>query len=138
MNIDDMACVGALDKIVVSSNIGRNKSLIPGEVIREIVHFFQDFQEKLAEYGIHIHLAGGETADVGDIVRTIDVGYTTFARMKRENVIVNHIKPGNVIVGFASYGQATYEDRYNSGMGSNGLTSRSEERRVGKERESER
>lgn len=123
MNIDDMACVGALDKIVVSSTIGRNKSLIPGEVIREIVRFFQDFQEKLSEYGIHIHLAGGETADVGDIVRTIDVGYTTFARMKRENVIVNHIKPGNVIVGFASYGQATYEDRYNSGMGSNGLTS---------------
>lgn len=123
MNIDDMACVGALDRIVISSTIGRNKSLIPGEVISEIIRFFDDFKNRLADYDIHIHLAGGETADVGDIVRTIDVGYTTFVRMKREDVIVNHIKPGNVIVGFASSGQATYEDRYNSGMGSNGLTS---------------
>src|SRR5690625_3245671 len=102
MNIDDMACVGALDKIVVSSNIGRNKSLIPGEVIREIVHFFQDFQAKLAEYGIHIHLAGGETADVGDIVRTNDGGETTVARMNREEGSVKHNNPENVIVGFAS------------------------------------
>lgn len=123
MNIDDMGCVGALDRIVVSSTIGRNKNLIPGEVISEIIRFFQDFKTRLADYDINIHLAGGETADVGDIVRTIDVGYTTFVRMKRENVIVNHIKPGNVIVGFASYGQATYENHYNSGMGSNGLTS---------------
>ncbi len=123
MNIDDMACVGALDNIVVSSTIGRNKSLIPGEVIREIIDFFEEFTDQLKPYNIGIHLAGGETADVGDIVRTIDVGYTTFARMKRENVIVNHIKPGDVIVGFASYGQATYENAYNGGLGSNGLTS---------------
>lgn len=123
MNIDDMACVGALDNIVVSSTIGRNKTLIPGEVIKEIIGFFDEFSAKLNQYGINIHLAGGETADVGDIVRTIDVGYTTFARMKRENVIVNHIKPGDVVVGFASFGQASYEDRYNGGLGSNGLTS---------------
>lgn len=123
MNLDDMACVGALDHIVVSSTIGRNKTLIPGEVIEEIIGFFETFATGLAEYGIRVHLAGGETADVGDIVRTIDVGYTTFARMKREHVIVNHIKPGDVIVGFASYGQATYEDNYNGGIGSNGLTS---------------
>lgn len=123
MNIDDMACVGALDNIVVSSTIGRNKSLVPGEVIREIIDFFEEFSTRLKEHNIGIHLAGGETADVGDIVRTIDVGYTTFARMKRENVIVNHIKPGDVIVGFASYGQASYEKTYNGGLGSNGLTS---------------
>lgn len=123
MNIDDMACVGALDNIVVSSTIGRNKSLIPGEVIGEIVNFFEEFSSILETYGIGIHLAGGETADVGDIVRTIDVGYTTFARMKREDVIVNHIKPGDVIVGFASDGKASYESEYNSGLSSNGLTS---------------
>ncbi|WP_236980072.1 AIR synthase-related protein [Membranihabitans maritimus] len=123
MNIDDMACVGALDNIVVSSTIGRNKSLIPGEVIEEIINFFDPFKNMLKDFGINIHLAGGETADVGDIVRTIDVGYTTFASMKREEVIVNRIKPGDVIVGFASYGKATYENSYNSGMGSNGLTS---------------
>lgn len=123
MNIDDMACVGVLDNIVVSSTIGRNKTLIPGEVIQEIIGFFEDFRNTLDQYHVRMHLAGGETADVGDIVRTIDVGYTTFARMKRENVIVNHIKPGDVIVGFASYGQATYESSYNSGLGSNGLTS---------------
>ena len=123
MNIDDMACVGALDNIVVSSTIGRNKTLIPGEVIQEIIGFFEDFRITHDQYHVRMHLAGGETADVGDIVRTIDVGYTTFARMKRENVIVNHIKPGDVIVGFASYGQATYESSYNSGLGSNGLTS---------------
>ena len=123
MNIDDMAFVGGLDNIVVSSTIGRNKTLIPGEVIQEIIGFFEDFRNTLDQYHVRMHLAGGETADVGDIVRTIDVGYTTFARMKRENVIVNHIKPGDVIVGFASYGQATYESSYNSGLGSNGLTS---------------
>lgn len=123
MNLDDMACVGALDHIVVSSTIGRNKTLIPGEVIEEIIGFFEEFRAILSEHGVRVHLAGGETADVGDIVRTIDVGYTTFARMKREQVIVNHIKPGDVIVGFASYGQATYENRYNGGIGSNGLTS---------------
>ena len=123
MNIDDMACVGALDNIVVSSTIGRNKTLIPGEVIQEIIGFFEDFRNTLNQHHVRMHLAGGETADVGDIVRTIDVGYTTFARMKRENVIVNHIKPGDVIVGFASYGQSTYESSYNGGLGSNGLTS---------------
>jgi len=123
MNIDDMACVGALDNIIVSSTIGRNKTLIPGEVISEIVDFFDEFSVTLRAYDINIHLAGGETADVGDIVRTIDVGYTTFARMKRENVIVNHIKPGDAIVGFASYGQSAYEKTYNGGLGSNGLTS---------------
>jgi len=123
MNIDDMACVGALDNIIVSSTIGRNKTLIPGEVIREIIDFFQEFSSIMEAHGIRIHLAGGETADVGDIVRTIDVGYTTFARMKREDVIVNHIKPSDVIVGFASYGKASYENEYNGGLGSNGLTS---------------
>lgn len=123
MNIDDMACVGALDNIIVSSTIGRNKALIPGEVIREIIDFFEEFSSTMEDHGIRIHLAGGETADVGDIVRTIDVGYTTFARMKREDVIVNHIKPSDVIVGFASYGQASYESKYNGGLGSNGLTS---------------
>ncbi len=123
MNIDDMACVGALDNIIVSSTIGRNKTLIPGEVISEIIDFFQEFSSTMEDHGIRIHLAGGETADVGDIVRTIDVGYTTFARMKREDVIVNHIKPSDVIVGFASYGKASYENEYNGGLGSNGLTS---------------
>lgn len=123
MNIDDMACVGALGNIIVSSTIGRNKTLIPGEVIEEIVGFFEPFKSILNDYGMNIHLSGGETADVGDIVRTLDVGYTTFARMRREDVIVNHIKPGDVIVGFASYGQAIYEKDYNSGLGSNGLTS---------------
>lgn len=123
MNIDDMACVGAMDNIVISSTIGRNKSLIPGEVIKEIIGFFEEFSESLNQYGVRLHLAGGETADVGDIVRTIDVGYTAFARMKRENVIVNHIKPGDVIVGFASYGHSSYESAYNGGLGSNGLTS---------------
>ncbi|GAA5222229.1 AIR synthase related protein [Membranihabitans marinus] len=123
MNIDDMACVGAVDNIIVSSTIGRNKSLIGGEVIKELIHFFDGFQKRMADHGIHIHLAGGETADVGDIVRTIDVGYTTFARMKKSDLIVNDITGGEVIVGFASYGQASYEDEYNSGMGSNGLTS---------------
>lgn len=123
MNMDDMACVGAFDNIVVSSTIGRNKTLIPGEVIKEIIGYFEVISANLEKYGIRIYLAGGETADVGDIVRTIDVGYTTFARMKRENVIVNHIKPGDVIVAFASYGQASYENAYNSGIASNGLTS---------------
>ncbi len=123
MNIDDMACVGCVQNIVLSSTIGRNKNLIPGEVIGEIIQSVSQFCDSMAEYGINIHQAGGETADVGDIVRTIDVGYTTFARMKREDVIVNDIQAGDVIVGFASYGQATYETEYNGGMGSNGLTS---------------
>ncbi len=122
MNLDDMACVGCLENIIVSSTIGRNKNLIPGEVISTLIKAATEFVEMLADHGIHLHLAGGETADVGDIVRTIDVGYTTFGRMKRSEVIVNDIKAGDVIVGLASFGQATYEMGYNGGMGSNGLT----------------
>lgn len=123
MNLDDMGCVGCIDDIVLSSTIGRNKHLITGEVIAEIINAANEFIEFLKDYGINVHLAGGETADVGDIVRTLDVGYTTFARMKRSEVVVNTIKPGDVIVGLASYGQASYETDYNGGMGSNGLTS---------------
>jgi phosphoribosylformylglycinamidine cyclo-ligase len=123
MNLDDMACVGCTDGIVVSSTIGRNKNLITGDVIATLIQAAVDFAENMANFGIGMHLAGGETADVGDIVRTIDVGYTTFARMKRSELIVNDIQAGNVIVGLASYGQATYETDYNGGMGSNGLTS---------------
>ena len=123
MNLDDMACVGCTDNILLSSTIGRNKNLIPGEVISTIINFAVRFVEEMAGFGINIHLAGGETADVGDIVRTIDVGYTAFARMKRADLIVNNIQEGDVIVGLASYGKAAYEDRYNGGMGSNGLTS---------------
>jgi len=123
MNLDDLGAVGAFNNIVLSSTIGRNKSIITGDVISAIINGTKEFCDKLAEYGITIPLAGGETADVGDIVRTIDVGYTAFVRMKKEDLIINDIKPGNVIVGLASYGQATYEDEYNSGIGSNGLTS---------------
>jgi len=123
MNIDDMACVGITDNIILSSTIGRNKHLITGEVISTIINGAFQFCEKLKPYGINIHLSGGETADVGDIVRTIDVGYTTFARWPKNKLIVNNIKAGNVIVGLASFGQATYENVYNSGLGSNGLTS---------------
>ncbi|MCB0635697.1 MAG: phosphoribosylformylglycinamidine cyclo-ligase [Lewinella sp.] len=123
MNLDDMACVGCIDDIIISSTIGRNKQLIPGEVISTIIQYTQRFAAEMAGLGIRLHLAGGETADVGDIVRTIDVGYTAFGRLARKDLIVNAIKPGDVIVGFASYGQATYENAYNGGMGSNGLTS---------------
>lgn len=123
MNLDDMACVGCTDNILLSSTIGRNKSLIPGEVISAVINFAGRFAAEMAEYGVNIHLAGGETADVGDIVRTIDVGYTAFARMKRSDVIVNDIQPGDVIVGLSSFGRASYEKAYNGGMGSNGLTS---------------
>lgn len=123
MNIDDMACTGCIDDIILSSTIGRNKSIITGEVIAHLIQSTVDFCKTMAEYGVGVHLSGGETADVGDIVRTVDVGFTAFARMKRENVIKNNIKSGNVIVGLASYGQSTYETSYNGGMGSNGLTS---------------
>ena len=123
MNLDDMGCVGCVSDIVVSSTIGRNKNLISGDVIAELIQSGVRLADMLASHGVDIHLAGGETADVGDIVRTIDVGYTTFARMRRSDLIVNDITPGNVIVGLASYGQATYESAYNGGMGSNGLTS---------------
>jgi phosphoribosylformylglycinamidine cyclo-ligase len=123
MNLDDMACVGCVDNIVLSSTIGRNKNLISGDVVQTLIEATVSFVDKMRQHGINIHLAGGETADVGDIVRTVDVGYTAFARMSRKSLIVNDIKAGNVIVGFASYGKATYEDNYNGGMGSNGLTS---------------
>ncbi len=123
MNLDDMACVGCVDNILLSSTIGRNKNLITGEVITALIQATKKLTDRLATFGINVHSAGGETADVGDVVRTIDVGYTAFARMKKADLIVNDIKPGNVIVGLASYGQATYEEAYNGGMGSNGLTS---------------
>lgn len=123
MNLDDMACVGCIDDIVISSTIGRNKHLITGEVIATIINAATKFRDDMAKFGIGLHLSGGETADVGDIVRTLDVGYTTFARMERAKVIKNEIQTGDVIVGLASYGQASYEDSYNGGMGSNGLTS---------------
>jgi phosphoribosylformylglycinamidine cyclo-ligase len=123
MNLDDMACVGCTDQIILSSTIGRNKKLIPGEVVAAVIQGTTEFIEKMAALGVRIHLAGGETADVGDIVRTIDVGYTAFARMRKKDLIINKIRPGDVIVGFASYGQCNYENQYNGGMGSNGLTS---------------
>ncbi|MBC7411311.1 MAG: phosphoribosylformylglycinamidine cyclo-ligase [Bacteroidia bacterium] len=124
MNTDDLLCVGALDNILLSSTIGRNKRLIPGEIISEIINGTEELLQQLRDHGIGIHSTGGETADVGDLVRTIIVDSTVFARMPRKDVISNHnIKAGNVIVGLASYGQATYETHYNGGMGSNGLTS---------------
>jgi phosphoribosylformylglycinamidine cyclo-ligase len=123
MNIDDMACVGCVDDIILSSTIGRNKNLITGEVISQLISATTKITSELERHGVRIHLAGGETADVGDIVRTIDVGYTAFARLRREDLIVNDIQVGDVIVGLASYGKATYEREYNGGMGSNGLTS---------------
>lgn len=123
MNLDDMGCVGAFTNIVLSSTIGRNKSVIPGEVISTIINYTQEYLDKLAQYGVEITLSGGETADVGDIVRTIDVGYTAFARIRRAEVMDIKIQSGDFIVGFASSGQTVYEDSYNGGMGSNGLTS---------------
>ena len=124
MNIDDLLCVGATDNILLSSTIGRNKNLVPGEVISEIINGTETLLEELRNQGIGIYSTGGETADVGDLVRTIIVDSTVVCRMKREDVISNHtIKGGNVIVGLASFGQATYESEYNGGMGSNGLTS---------------
>lgn len=123
MNLDDMACVGCLDNIILSSTIGRNKNLISGDVIKEIIQYTAKFAKEMKDLGVEIQLAGGETADVGDIVRTIDVGYTAFARMKRSDLLINDIKPGNVIVSLSSSGKASYENEYNGGMGSNGLTS---------------
>lgn len=122
MNLDDMACVGVTDQIILSSTIGRNKNLIPGEVLETLIKGSISFIEKMHKWGIQLVLAGGETADVGDVVRTVDVGFTTFARIHRNKLIVNNIKPGDVIIGIASYGQSSYEDKYNSGIGSNGLT----------------
>ena len=124
MNIDDLLCVGATGPILVSSTIGRNKLLIPGEVLAAIINGTEELLEELRGYGIDIYSTGGETADVGDLVRTIIVDSTVVCRMPRNKVISNDgIRPGDVIVGLASYGQATYETEYNGGMGSNGLTS---------------
>ena len=123
MNTDDLLCVGATDKMLLSSTIGRNKNLIPGEVISAIINGTEEFLAKLRSLGVGIYLTGGETADVGDLVRTVIVDSTVTARMRREEVIENNIQPGDVIVGFVSSGQATYETSYNGGMGSNGLTS---------------
>ncbi len=124
MNIDDLLCVGAVDNILLSSTIGRNKNLIPGEVISAIINGTEELIAEMKQYGVTIHSTGGETADVGDLVRTIIVDSTVTARLKRSEVIDNaNIKPGDVIVGLASFGQATYEKEYNGGMGSNGLTS---------------
>lgn len=124
MNIDDLLCVGATDNILLSSTIGRNKNLIPAEVISAIINGTEELIQELATFGVTIHSTGGETADVGDLVRTIIVDSTVTARMKRSKVIDNaNIQAGDVIVGLESFGQATYEKEYNGGMGSNGLTS---------------
>ena len=124
MNVDDLLCVGATDHILVSSTIGRNKNLIPGEVISEIINGTETLANHLKSHGVNIYTTGGETADVGDLVRTIIVDSTVTARLKKSEVIDNaNIKPGNVIVGLSSSGKATYETNYNGGMGSNGLTS---------------
>lgn len=124
MNIDDLLCVGAIDNIMLSSTIGRNKNRIPGEVLSAIINGSEELIAELKSFGVTIHSTGGETADVGDLVRTIIVDSTVTARMKRSDVIDNaNIQPGDVIVGLASFGQANYEQSYNGGMGSNGLTS---------------
>lgn len=124
MNIDDLLCVGATDNILLSSTIGRNKMLVPGEVISAIINGTNELCEELSQLGVNIYPTGGETADVGDLVRTIIVDSTVTCRMKRSDVISNdNIQDGDVIVGLSSYGQATYEHEYNGGMGSNGLTS---------------
>lgn len=124
MNIDDLLCVGATDNILVSSTIGRNKHLIPGEIIAALINGTESLLSELRDAGIGIYLTGGETADVGDLVRTVIVDSTVVCRMKRSDVIDNaKIRPGNVVVGLASFGQSNYEADYNGGMGSNGLTS---------------
>lgn len=123
MNLDDMACVGCTDHFLLSNTIVRNRHLIPGEVIEAVIQGTVEFLERMADFQIDIHHGGGETADVGDVVRTIDVGFTAFGRMKREDLIINRIRSGDVVVSFASFGQSSYEESYNSGIGSNGLTS---------------
>ena len=124
MNLDDLLCVGVTQNILLSSTIGRNKNNIPGEVITSIINGTEEFLEKMRDFGIEITSSGGETADVGDLVRTVIVDSTVTARIKRSDVIDNNnIQPGDVIVGLASFGQATYEEEYNTGIGSNGLTS---------------
>jgi len=124
MNPDDLLCVGVYDNLLFSSTIDRNKLLIPGEVIEAVINGTQEFFDELKQFGVNVHYLGGETADVGDVVRTIAVNGTMTARWPKQKLITNqNIKPGNVIVGFASDGQASYETAYNSGLGSNGLTS---------------
>ncbi|MBN1118514.1 MAG: phosphoribosylformylglycinamidine cyclo-ligase [Bacteroidales bacterium] len=123
MNIDDLLCVGATNDILLSSTIGRNKIKIPGDVIMHILKGYDELLEKLGKYGVNIYLTGGETADVGDLVRTIIVDSTVTCRMRRDRVVENKIQPGDVIVGLSSFGQASYEEEYNGGIGSNGLTS---------------
>lgn len=124
MNLDDLLCVGITDNILLSSTIGRNKQLIPGDVIAAIINGTEEFLAEMREHGVGIYSTGGETADVGDLVRTIIVDSTVTARIKKEDIISNHnIQDGDVIVGLESFGQATYETEYNGGMGSNGLTS---------------
>ena len=124
MNLDDLLCVGAVDNILLSSTIGRNKRLIPGEVISAVIGGTEEFLQEMRDLGVGIWLTGGETADVGDLVRTIIIDSTVTARMRRADIVDNaNIKAGDVIVGLASFGQATYEHSYNGGMGSNGLTS---------------
>ena len=123
MNLDDMGCVGCVDNIILSSTIGRNKQVITGEVLAVLIKATSEIAEELRSHGIGIYLAGGETADVGDIVRTVDVGYTAYGRMRRDEVIDIAPQAGDVLVGLASYGRASYETAYNGGMGSNGLTS---------------
>src|SRR6478609_5924206 len=124
MNLDDLLCVGIHDKLLFSSTIDRNKSRIPGEVLDVIINGTQEIFEELREFGVNIHFLGGETADVGDVVRTIAVNGTMTARWPKNKLVTNdRIAPGDVIVGFSSYGKAVYETEYNSGLGSNGLTS---------------
>lgn len=123
MNLDDLLCVGITDNIILSSTIGRNKTNIPGEVISGIIQGTQEFCERMQSLGINIYLTGGETADVGDLVKSVIVDSTVTARIRRKDVIENRIQPGDVIVGLASFGKANYEDGYNGGIGSNGLTS---------------
>ena len=123
MNTDDLLCVGITDDILISSTIGRNKNLIPGEVIKALIEGTDIFLDRMRDFGVNMVLTGGETADVGDLVRTVIVDSTVTARVKRNKIIENNIRPGDVIVGLASYGKASYEQEYNGGMGSNGLTS---------------
>jgi phosphoribosylformylglycinamidine cyclo-ligase len=122
MNTDDLICAGAVNNFLFCSIINRNKHLIPAEVLKEIIQGTNDFIEKMNPFGINIQYMGGETADLGDVVRTITVDSTISCRLRRDRVIKNEIQPGDVIIGFASFGKATYEDEYNSGIGSNGLT----------------
>lgn len=123
MNLDDLGAVGAIQNIIISSTIGRNSKYIPGEVLSVVIQAAQEFIDQMESLGINLYHSGGETADVGDIVRTIDIGFTTFGRLKRSELVINDIKDGDIIVGLSSYGQASYETAYNGGMGSNGLTS---------------